>query len=270
MTNAVPPDRNRLLAFDLETTGPDPRTAHVVTSALLAIDGPRKVERTWLADPGIDIPEGATAVHGITTAHARAHGRPHAEVVAETIAGVRTGWREGRTLVVFNAAYDLTILRRWDPSFEVLGPVVDPFVIDRAVDPYRRGKRTLGALCTHHGVRLDGAHEAGADALAAARLAWKLLGSLPDLAGADWRAVNAQQALWHEARQRDFAAYLQQSGKDASDVNTQWPVALDRTGPRPIDPGHTDPRPIDAGPATRPTVARPRPPDAQSPVPPLR
>ncbi|MBB1028642.1 3'-5' exonuclease, partial [Dietzia sp. DQ11-38-2] len=167
ITTAAPPDRNRLLAFDLETTGPDPRTAHVVTSALLAIDGPRKVERTWLADPGIDIPEGATAVHGITTARARTHGRPHAEVVAETIAGVRTGWREGRTLVVFNAAYDLTILKRWDPSFEVLGPVVDPFVIDRAVDPYRRGKRTLGALCAHHGVRVDGAHEAGADALAA-------------------------------------------------------------------------------------------------------
>ena len=218
-------DRNRLLAFDLETTGPDPRTAHVVTSALVAIDGPRKVELNWMADPGIDIPEGATAVHGITTAQARQHGRPHAEVVAETIAGVRAGWREGRTLVVFNAAYDLTILRRWDPSFEVLGPVIDPYVVDRATDPYRKGKRTLEALCAHHGVRLDGAHEAAADALAAARLAWKLLGSIPELAGADWRAVNAQQAQWHETRQRDFAAYLEQSGKDASDVNTQWPIA---------------------------------------------
>ena len=218
-------DRNRLLAFDLETTGPDPRTAHVVTSALVAIDGPRKVERNWMADPGVEIPEGATAVHGITTAQAREHGRPHAEVVAETIADIRTGWREGRTLVVFNAAYDLTILRRWDPSFEVLGPVVDPFVVDRASNPYRKGKRTLGALCTHHGVRLDGAHEATADALAAARLAWKLLGELPDLAGADWREVNAQQARWHESRQRDFAAYLERSGKDASDVNTQWPMA---------------------------------------------
>lgn len=218
-------DRNRLLAFDLETTGPDPRTAHVVTSALVAIDGPRKLERNWMADPGIEIPEGATAVHGITTAQAREHGRPHAEVVAETVAGIRAGWREGRALVVFNAAFDLTILRRWDPSFEVIGPIVDPYVVDRATYPYRKGKRTLEALCTHHGVRLDAAHEATADALAAARLAWKLLGELPDLAGADWREVNAQQARWHESRQRDFAAYLQRSGKDASDVNTQWPMA---------------------------------------------
>ena len=218
-------DRNRLLAFDLETTGPDPRTAHVVTSALVAIDGASKQEYNWLADPGIEIPEGATAVHGITTEYARENGRPHAEVIAETVAGIRKGWSEGRALVVFNAAFDLTILRRWDPGFEILGPVLDPFVVDRAIDPYRKGKRTLGALCEHHGVQLDAAHEAAADALAAARLAWKLLGSQNDLAGADWRAVNSQQAQWHEARQRDFAAYLERSGKDSSDVNTAWPMA---------------------------------------------
>lgn len=229
MTTQIPTpvtvDRNRLLAFDLETTGPDPRTAHVVTSALIAIDGSHKLEHNWLADPGIDIPEGATAVHGITTEHARANGRSHAEVVAETIEGIRAGWREGRALVVFNASFDLTILRRWDPTFEVLGPVVDPFVVDRATDPYRKGKRTLEALCEHHGVRLDSAHEAAADALAAARLAWTFLGELPDLAAADWRQLNAQQAQWHETRQKDFAAYLRRTGKDASDVNTEWPMA---------------------------------------------
>lgn len=218
-------DRGRLLAFDLETTGPDPRTAHVVTSALIAIDGPRVAARDWLADPGVEIPEGATAVHGITTAQAREHGRPHAEVVAETVEGIRAGWREGRALVVFNAAFDLTILRRWDPSFEILGPVIDPFVVDRATDPYRKGKRTLEALCAHHGVRLDGAHEAAADALAAARLAWKFLGDQPDLAGVDWRELNALQARLHAERQRDFAAYLERTGKDASGVNTDWPMA---------------------------------------------
>lgn len=218
-------NRNRLLAFDLETTGPDPRTAHVVTSALIAIDGPEKRERNWLADPGIEIPEGATAVHGITTAHARENGRPHAEVIAETVAAIRRGWLEGRALVVFNASFDLTILRRWDPSFEILGPVVDPFVIDRATDPYRKGKRTLAALCEVNGVHLGNAHEAAADALAAARLAWKMLGTVTEISTVDWRAVNAQQASWHEIRQRDFAAYLERTGKDASDVNTMWPMA---------------------------------------------
>lgn len=219
-------DRNRLLAFDLETTGPDPRTAHVVSAALVAIDGPVKRERGWLADPGVEIPEGATAVHGITTTHAREHGRPHHEVISEVVATIRQGWNDGRALVVFNACYDLTILRRWDPSFEVLGPVIDPFVVDRAVDPYRKGKRTLEALCGLHGVRLDNAHDAGADAVAAARLAWKMLGAQQALAGGDWREVNAQQARWHQARQQDFAEYLERTGKDASGVNTQWPMVI--------------------------------------------
>ncbi|MFL0578560.1 exonuclease domain-containing protein [Dietzia sp. 179-F 9C3 NHS] len=225
-SGAVGVDRGRLFAFDLETTGPDPRTAHVVTSALIAIDGSHVVTRDWLADPGVEIPEGATAVHGITTAHAREHGRPHEQVVAETVEGIRAGWREGRILVVFNAAFDLTILRRWDPSFEVLGPVVDPFVVDRAVDPYRKGKRTLEALCTHHGVRLEGAHEAAADAIAAARLAWRFLGEVPELGGTGWRELNARQARWHADRQRDFAAYLERTGKDSSGVNTEWPMAV--------------------------------------------
>ena len=147
-------------------------------------------------------------------------------MIAETVSGIRRGWAEGRTLVVFNACYDLTILRRWDPSFDILGPVVDPYVVDRAVDPYRKGKRTLEALCGLHGVRLDNAHDASADALAAARLAGKMLGGHRDLSTSDWREVNAQQARWHETRQRDFAAYLERCGKDASDVNTVWPMAL--------------------------------------------
>lgn len=223
------PDRGHLLSFDLETTGPDPHTALVVTSALVAIDGAEVRTASWLADPGVEIPEGATAVHGITTEHAREHGSPHAEVVAETVAGIRRGWEEGRALVVFNASYDLTILRRHDPTFEVAGAVVDPFVIDRAVDPYRKGRRTLTALCEHHGVRLDAAHDAGADATAAARLAWKLLAEpAAGLAGLDWRELNERQARWHAERQRDFAAYLERQGRDASGVNGHWPVAPPR------------------------------------------
>lgn len=225
MTTATRFDPSHMLSFDLETTGPDPLTARIVTSALITINGSHRDDLEILADPGIPIPEGATAVHGITTEHARASGRPHADVIAETVAGIRQGWNEGRTLVAFNACFDLTILRRWDPTFEILGPVVDPFVIDRATDPYRKGKRTLEAVCEFHGVRLDAAHEAEADALAAARLAWKMLGGLPDLATAHWREVNLQQARWHEARQRDFAAYLERSGKDASDVSIEWPIA---------------------------------------------
>ena len=47
------------------------------------------VERwDWLADPGVEIPLQASAVHGITTERARAEGRPAAEVVAEIVAAL--------------------------------------------------------------------------------------------------------------------------------------------------------------------------------------
>jgi len=77
-----------LAVFDLETTGVDVRTARIVTAYLGVLDASGEVvsSRSWMADPGIEIPEGAAAGHGITTERARADGRPAAVVVAEVLA----------------------------------------------------------------------------------------------------------------------------------------------------------------------------------------
>ena len=99
-----------------------------------------------LADPGVEIPEAASKVHGITTEHAREHGQPHEKVLAETVERIRQGWADGLTLIVFNAPYDLTVLRQLTGDFTVTGAVYDPFVVDRAKDPYRKGPRTLSDL----------------------------------------------------------------------------------------------------------------------------
>ena len=119
-----------MLAFDLETTGTDPRTCKIVTSALVRLTEQGKDSTIMLADPGVEIPQAASDVHGITTEKARAEGRPHDEVLADTIAGLRAAWRDGLTVVAYNAAYDLTVLRSQDSSFTVDGLVVDPFVLD--------------------------------------------------------------------------------------------------------------------------------------------
>ena len=75
---------DQLVAFDLETTGVDPDTARIVTGSLVHFIGglPMKTQ-SWLADPGIDIPAEATAIHGITTEHARENGRDHDDVARE-------------------------------------------------------------------------------------------------------------------------------------------------------------------------------------------
>ncbi len=80
------------MGFDTETTGVRALKDRLVTAALvLRIDGasyrsgvsaPDQVA-TWLTDPGVEIPEQATAIHGITTEQARRDGRPIEEVLHE-------------------------------------------------------------------------------------------------------------------------------------------------------------------------------------------
>ena len=218
-------DASRMLAFDLETTSANPKQARIVTSALVRIDG-RDVQKVeHLADPGIEIPQEATNVHGITTEKARAEGRPHEEVLKDTVEAIKAAWEDGLTLIVYNAAFDLTVLRSLTGDFTVTGPVYDPYVIDRVSDKWRKGKRTLGAVCEHYGVELGNAHEATADALAAARVAWKQVRQhYPNLAQMDENELMEFQAVkWYEDRVA-FKKYLEGKGRDASDVSTAWPL----------------------------------------------
>ncbi|GAA3366567.1 hypothetical protein [Saccharopolyspora gregorii] len=84
------------------------------------------------------------------------------------------------------------------------GPVVDPRCLDKRFDRYRKGKRTLGALCEHYRVRLDSAHDATADALACARLAWRLAKTHPDEIGTRaLAALHEDQTGWHRDQQHD-------------------------------------------------------------------
>ena len=75
-----------LIGFDLETTGTDPREARIVTGAVIEVRaGAPMGRREWLADPGVEIPADAVAVHGISNERATAEGRP-ADQVADAIA----------------------------------------------------------------------------------------------------------------------------------------------------------------------------------------
>ena len=218
-------DASRMLAFDLETTSANPKQARIVTSALVRIDGRDVQKIEHLADPGIEIPQEATNVHGITTEKARAEGRPHEDVLKDTVEAIKAAWEDGLTLIVYNAAFDLTVLRSLTGDFTVTGPVYDPYVIDRVSDKWRKGKRTLGAVCEHYGVELGNAHEATADALAAARVAWKQVRQhYPNLAQMDENELMEFQAVkWYEDRVA-FKKYLEGKGRDASDVSTAWPL----------------------------------------------
>ncbi|MCB5179571.1 3'-5' exonuclease [Streptomyces antimicrobicus] len=228
--------RGELVGFDLETTGTEPGESRIVTAAVVEVrDGEVRGRRGWLADPGIPIPEQASAIHGISTERAAAQGRPAREVADEVARTLVERWRGGAVVVAYNAAFDLTLLtaelaRHGLPSLAdrlggaATGPVVDPLTIDRAVDRYRRGKRTLEAVCEVYGVALDHAHDAGADALAAVRVARAIAARHPRVAELTPADLHARQTTWYAHWAENFQSYLRRQGTPDAVIDTSWPL----------------------------------------------
>ncbi|HWU08961.1 MAG TPA: 3'-5' exonuclease [Streptomyces sp.] len=233
-----------LLAFDLETTGTDVETDRIVTAAVVRLeaDGSVSQERTWLLDPGVDIPEQASAIHGISTERAREHGVPAAAAVEEIARAVADGLRSGTPLVVMNARYDLSLLDRECLRYTVesvserLGgppsPVIDPLVIDKHVDKYRKGKRALHALCAHYGVPLDDAHDARADAVAAARVVRRLGEKHQPVAVMPLEDLHSLQTDAAAEQSLSLQAYLRRTGDPAAVVEPAWPLIPRRQQPQ--------------------------------------
>jgi len=225
--------------FDLETTGIDVETARIVTAhvGLIDADGTSIAHGEWLADPGVEIPAQASAVHGVTTERARAEGRPAVEVVAEIVAALRAVFARGVPLVVYNAPYDLTLLDRearrhgLEPLGEVgeIGCVVDPLVIDKAVDTYRKGKRTLEAAAGVYGVTLDDAHDAGADAIAAGRVAQAMARRHADRLAVPATQLHDLQVGWCSSQAASFQDYMRRTKDPAFTASGEWPH---RSAPR--------------------------------------
>jgi len=225
-------DWGRIAVFDLETTGVDVESARIVSAciAVLEADGSIIERLDWLANPGIEIPDAAAAVHGITTERARDEGRDAGEVVGEIAGRLRQLFGEAVPLVVYNAPYDLSLLdrecrRHGIQPLEATTPVIDPLVLDKAVDRYRKGKRTLDVTAALYGVSLDGAHDAGADAIAAGRVAQALRRKYADQLGVSLEDLHGRQQVWYREQSLSFQNYVRTTKGDEGFVaETDWPV----------------------------------------------
>ena len=227
----LPPWISRVGVFDLETTGVDVESDRVVTAhvGLLDADGREIAARNWLADPGIPIPDGATAVHGVTTEHARRLGRPAAEVVAQVTAALRSLLSQGVPVVAYNASYDFSLLaheahRHGIEPLSNPSPIIDPLVIDKAYDRYRPGKRTLQVVAALYAVELEDAHEAAADAVAAGRVAQALARQfvLPETL----QELHTRQIGWARSQAASLTEYFIRVGRLDPDerLDGTWPV----------------------------------------------
>lgn len=246
-----------LVGFDCETTHPDPRRARIVTASIAVCRPHEPIEvHNWMANPGVEIPAGAAAIHGISTERAMAEGRPWRDVIREVVEELERHATDGHPLVAFNARYDFTVADREARRANILPLrerdllVFDPLVVDKHLDRYRPGSRTLEAFIAHLGLSSGASHEAEFDAVTACRAAF-VLGKrgrvvrrardyqeqmeLEELV-MEWDglrndlvALQAAQLRWAQIQARGLADHFHKSGKveQAQRVmreSLDWPV----------------------------------------------
>ncbi|MDF2666171.1 MAG: polymerase subunit epsilon, partial [Microbacterium sp.] len=143
------PEWTRLVGvFDLETTGVDVENDRIVTAhvGVLDADGHVVDARDWLADPGVEIPDGAAAIHGITTDRARAEGAPAPRVVSEVVEALSALFAAGIPVVAYNAPFDFSMLKH-----EAVRHGVAP--IGRRGAPRPRSRRQIRPVAARHSRR---------------------------------------------------------------------------------------------------------------------
>ena len=220
-----------LAVFDTETTGIDTRHDRLVTAYVGIVDreGHLLESHAWLANPGVEIPARAAEVHGITTEQAQRDGRDAAEVIAEVIAVLREVLARPIPVVAYNASFDLSLVHHEairhgvDPIVDPR-PIIDPLVIDRALDPYRKGKRTLETVSAHYGVINPAAHDAEGDAITTGGVVHKLVERFPDELSVDPQQLHDQQVVWAKKWEDNYYDYLERNGKPRPVSRGAWPT----------------------------------------------
>lgn len=226
-----------LLGFDTETTGTDVGRDRIVTVALVHSVAPGRLGETvatWLIDPEMEIPEGAQKVHGISTEHARMHGMKSAEALNEVATMLADALALDVPIVAFNGSFDLAILENelrrlglptlTDRVGHVIAPVIDPLVVDRGVDRYRKGKRTLTDLLAHYGIQQDGRlHTADVDVSATLDVLRAIVAAHPQVGVSSLEDLHQQQISWHRSWAENFNEFLRKKGR-TPDVNLDWPL----------------------------------------------
>ncbi len=219
----------RWCALDSETTHPDPLEARLVTACVAFVGGGEPTEvMSWVVDAGVEVPDGAAEIHGYTTARVRAEGKPIADVLPEIVGYLAGAVTAGMPLVAFNSVYDNSVLNAetvrlgLDPFADVLADatVLDPFVIDKHVDRYRPGKRTLTAACEFYKVTLGEAHDSTFDALAAARVLYRI-GQRCQMTPGQIRAEYAERR-YPNAFVKTFAELGAMSARELHDAQRGW------------------------------------------------
>lgn len=255
------------LVFDTESTGTDPHTARIVQAFIGIFDATNDTwiaSKEWIINPTpTPVPTEASDIHGFTTERLKTEGRKDVrDALWEISSAIQqycgtytsTTWRAtvpGIPLVAYNAPYDTTLLnaelRRHDlPTLDYnsaphailatansIQHVIDPLVIDKAIDKYRKGSRKLTAVAAHYRVPNPAsdptieAHNAAADCLMTARIAAKLL-ALPALQNTSPASLQLLQKEWKAEQAASLQDYFRTKANPPQPdavIDPSWPVS---------------------------------------------
>lgn len=233
--------------FDTETAGVRAFRDHLVTAVLvLHIDGTSYHSgvsaldqvATRLTDPGVETPEQATAIHGITAKQAWCNGRPIEEVLRELAGSIVERWLRDYPVVALDVTYDTMPVnqepRRHCPgSFEGhLGGtpmlIVDPLVLGRKLDRFRKSRETLMEVAPVHGaVASPDARTIEAGVVMTLGVLAGVADKYPQLAPMSTLEPMDHQPQAHQDWAEDFEKYPREQGRNVS-IDREWPQVTPR------------------------------------------
>lgn len=223
------------LGFDTETTGVSVKRDRIATASLIWREGGNDRVENWIINPGIPMPPQATAVNGLTDEFLAQNGEKPVVALEEIASRLASAMDSGIPAVGFNVSYDFQILEAelarhgLETLRERLGgalqPIIDPLVLDRALDRYRPGKRRLAMVCAAYGLGENrDFHRAEADVTATLDLLSAMVDRYEELR--EMTLVELQQ--FQRDRHRDWAEgyneYLKNKRSRFVPALLDWPI----------------------------------------------
>lgn len=216
----------RICTWDTETSGVDITSDRIITAygRIRNIDGETEKELSVVINPGVPIPKGASDVHGMTDEWVAEHGGDPRKGINDIYMFLSDAVRAGIPVVGYNNSFDLGILSHevqrhfkfdmWE-TIGIHGIFFDPLVYDRAMDKYRKGKRTLEHVAPVYGVSFDPelAHDAKYDVEVTCKLAWKMFQQSPYTL----QQLQGWQPIWKAEWASHITEYFESIGKTNDD-----------------------------------------------------
>ncbi len=206
-----------VVVIDTETTDLADRGGKCCEVAAVRFESGIPVARfSSLIDPGCEIPAAARAIHGISTADVA--GKPRLTDVAGELMRVCNG----AVPAAYSANFDRAVIHAEITgtdclAFDPTQSWIDVLVLVKHFDAKvgGKGRHKLVNACARHGITIEGAHRAQADAIATGGLLWAFKKRLGNITAAQLiKRCDERRA----EQEKDFQAWLaRQPKKEAAE-----------------------------------------------------